>query len=136
MTERLDSTGKIVTVVSSPGEPRELLLFLPGLVLVRLFLLRPLPALDRDLFAAGQRQLACGSILGDRRSGPRVRALFDRHRRNQHVAGSDMDIILDRSAMLVGAVVVHRDRARTDVDVTANDGVAEVGEMIRLGACT
>src|SRR5258705_9821883 len=106
MTERLDSTGKIVTVVSPWGMPRELFLFLRKLLLSRHLLLRSLPAVDRDLFAASQRQLAGRCVLGQRGTRSGGRAFADRHRGHQHVARTDVHVVFDRRAVLVRAIVV------------------------------
>jgi hypothetical protein len=61
---------------------------------LRLFL-RTLPAWDRHLTGASERELFRGRILGNRRSRTDSRPRADAHRRNQHAAGANEHAILD-----------------------------------------
>ena len=65
---------------------------------------------------------------------PVRRPRADGHGRDEHGARADVGPRADRRAVLLLAVVVRRDRAAADVGVGADVGVAEVGEVLRLGA--
>ena len=73
-------------------------------------------------------------VFRDRRAGADVGALADSHRRNQLRIAADERAVLDDRLVLVLAVVVADDRARPDVDVGADRGVAEIGQMVGLRA--
>ena len=97
-------------------------------------LARPLPAGDRHLLRARNRELAGRGVAGQRGAGAERRAATDGHRRDQLRVGADEDVVLDHGAVLVRAVVVAGDGAGADVDVAADGRVADVGEMIGLAA--
>src|SRR5207244_11130785 len=66
--------------------------------------------------------------VGHHRSPP------PRDRGDQLRVAADKDPILADGLMLVSAVVIAGDRAGADVHALADPGIAEVAEMIRLGA--
>src|SRR4051812_17152054 len=76
---------------------------------------RPLPAFERHLLAAGQRELAVRRVLGERaaRAGGGITA--NAQRRHQHVARPDEGAIFDGGLPLVRTVVVASDGAGADV---------------------
>src|SRR6266853_6321434 len=100
-----------------------------------LLLYRPLPARNRHLLHAREGQLACWSVLGEGGSRTECRAPAYAHRRDELGVRADENVVLDDGAVLVRSVVVAHDRAGADVDVSAHLAVADVGEVIRLGAC-
>src|SRR5688572_6941384 len=93
-----------------------------------------LPAFQRHLFAAGQRKLAGGRILGDGAARAGGGVLADAQRRHQHVARADEGAVFDDGLRLVHAVVVAGDGARTNVHALADDGIAEIREVVGLAA--
>src|SRR3990172_4305932 len=91
------------------------------------------PLLDAPRRAAhGER--AGRDVLGDRRAPADVRALADDERRHERRVGADEGAVADPRLVLGPAVVVAGDRAGADVDVLAHGRVAEVREVVRLGA--
>src|SRR6267378_508336 len=102
----------------------------------RSFLLhRPLPARNRHLLHAGEGQLPCRGVLGERGSGAECRAPAHAHRRDELGVRAYENVVLDDGAVLVRSIVVAYDRAGADVDVPAHLAVADIGEVIGLGAC-
>ena len=83
---------------------------------------------------ARHRQLAGRRVLADRRAAADRRAVADRHRRDQHAVAADVHVVADHGAVLVGAVVVGGDAAGAVVDALADRRVAEVGQVVGLGA--
>src|SRR5688500_10649546 len=77
---------------TSPMARLRLLLFL---FLLFLLFFWPLPAFERHLLAARQRELAVGRVLGDGAARARGGVLADAHRRHQHVAGTDESAVFD-----------------------------------------
>ena len=75
-----------------------------------------------------------GHVLGDGAARADVGALAHRDRRHQRGVAADEGAGLDAGGVLVGAVVVAGDGAGPDVDARAHRGVADVGEVRRLGA--
>src|SRR5882762_5760387 len=120
-------TGTILRLAIAPTIPHIRFAFRSTL------LYRPLPAWNGHLLGAGQSQLACRSVLGERGSGAEPRPAADAHRRDKLRVRADENIVLDDGAVLVRPVVVAHDRAGTDVDVAADVAIAYVGEMIGLG---
>src|SRR6267154_746709 len=120
-------TGTILRLAIAPTIPHIRFAFRSTL------LYRPLPAWNGHLLGAGQRQLACRSVLGERGSGAERRPAADPHRRDKLRVRADENIVLDDGAVLVRPVVVAHDRAGTDVDVAADVAIADVGEVIGLG---
>jgi hypothetical protein len=92
---------------------------------------RPRPALQTDLLAPRHTQRPGRRVLGDGRDRA---ARAYRHRRHQHAVAADVHIGFNHRAVLVGAVVVGGDAAGAVVDALTHRGVAQVGEVIRLGA--
>ena len=78
--------------------------------------------------------LSSGRVLRDRRAGADRGACADLHRRHQHRARADERARADLGAPLVHAVVVAGDGAGADVHLLADRRVAEVGEVVGLGA--
>src|SRR5258706_1981647 len=120
-------TGTILRLAIAPTIPHIRFAFRSTL------LYRPLPAWNGHLLGAGQSQLACRSVLGERGSGAERRPAPDPHRRDKLRVRADENIVLDDGAVLVRPVVVAHDRAGTDVDVAADVAVADVGEVIGFG---
>src|SRR5690606_16300805 len=79
-------------------------------------------------------QLPGWRILADRRAGADVRATRNADRCDERRVRSDEAFVLDYGAMLGRAVVVARDRPGPDVHASAHLGIADIGEMVRLGA--
>src|SRR5882762_5565396 len=122
-------TGTILRLAIAPTIPHIRFAFRSTL------LYRPLPAWNGHLLGAGQSQLACRSVLGERGSGPERRPAADPHRRDKLRVRADENVVLYDGSVLVRTVVVTHDRAGAYVDVSAHLAVADVGEVIRLGAC-
>jgi hypothetical protein len=93
-----------------------------------------LPGVDGGLAPARKAQFARGCVGGDGGPGADGRAFADPHRRDQCGVGTDERAIADFGDELVDTVVVAGDGAGADVDVAANLGVAEIGEMVGLAA--
>src|SRR5256885_866046 len=96
---------------------------------------RPLPARNRNLLHAGEGQLPRRGVLGERGSGAECRAPAYARRRDELGVRAYENVVLDDGAVLVRSVVVAHDRAGADVDVSAHLAVADIREVIRLGAC-
>src|SRR5262245_35872442 len=110
---------------AAPTMPHMDLGLLPGL---------GLPARDRHLARARHGELPGGRVLADGGSRADIGAARDAHRRDQRRVRADEALVLDHGAVLRYAVVVAGDRSRADVDARAHLGVADVGEMVGLGA--
>src|SRR5581483_7793876 len=96
--------------------------------------LRPLPAPDRRLTGARDRELARRRIRADRGTGADRGVLADRDGGHERGIGADERAVFDGRAMFVDAVVVAGDRPGADVHAGTDAGVAEIGQMVRLGA--
>src|SRR5262245_53686303 len=92
------------------------------------------PALLDGLLAALERQRAGRHVARDDRAGSYIGALPDRDRRDQRRVGTDEGVLADVGAVLVETVVVAGDGAGADVGVFAHPRVADIGEMVGLGA--
>src|SRR5258707_13779950 len=104
-------TGTMLRLAIAPTIPHMRFAF-------RSFLLhRPLPARNGHLLGAGERQLTCRSVLGERGSGAERRPATDPHRRDQLRVRADQTIRLDDGAGLVRPVVVAPVGAGTDASV-------------------
>src|SRR5690606_38484323 len=68
-----------------------------------------------------------------RRAGTHRRSAPHAHRRHQLHVGTDMHVIPDHRAVLVGAVIVAGDGAGAEVDVAAHRRIADIGQMVGLG---
>ena len=75
-----------------------------------------------------------GASLRDGRAAADGGAVAERHRRHQHAVAADVHVGADHGAVLVGAVVVGGDAAGAEVDALAHRGVAQVGQVVGLGA--
>src|SRR5262249_36885144 len=73
-------------------------------------------------------------VVPDGGAGRDVGVVADRDRRDQLAVAADLHAVADHRAVLAEAVVVAGDRARTDVAVAADGRVADVREVVRLGA--
>src|SRR5258708_8291337 len=91
-------------------------------------------ALDVALLRAGDAERAVGHVLGDRRAGRGVGVVADRDRRDERGVDAAVDAAADPRPVLGAAVVVGRDRARAEVRVVTDVGVADVGQVRHLGA--
>src|SRR5439155_18285247 len=91
-----------------------------------------LPAGNRYLPAARQRELPRRRVLGDGRARADVGAARHAHRRDERGIGTDKALVLDHRAVLLDAVVIAGDGARADVGPGADLGVADVAQMIGL----
>ena len=85
-------------------------------------------------FARATVSCPAGASLAMVEPPPMVRAVADRHRRDQHAVAADVHVVADHRAVLVRAVVVGGDAAGAVVDARADRGVAEVGEVVGLRA--
>ncbi len=74
------------------------------------------------------------NVAHDGGAGGDVDVVADLDRRDQLRIAADHAAVADLGYVLVVAVVIHGDDAATDVGLAANDGVAEVAQMARLGA--
>ena len=95
---------------------------------------RPLPTFDGHLLRARDGQLARRCITRDRAAGADRRALAHGDRRHQLAVGADESVVVDDGLVLVGAVVVAGDRACADIHVAADRRIAEIAQMVGLGA--
>ncbi len=84
--------------------------------------------------ARASGQLTGRRVLRDRRAAADRRAGADLDRRHQHAVAADVRVGADRRAVLVRAVVVGGDAAGAEVDPLADLRIAEIGQVIRLGA--
>src|SRR5262245_63822670 len=98
------------------------------------FLGRALPARAMLLRLGVDDEPPRRGVLPDGGAGADSRALRHRDRRDELHVGADLHLVFDHGAVLARAVVVAGDGARPDVDVAADRGVADIGEMVRLGA--
>src|SRR4029077_16192575 len=105
---------------------------LPGLLLLRL---PPRgPAFLVDLGSPGEGQGARGNVFGDGRPGADVGPVPDRHGRHELDVATDEGLRSDPRGVLLVPVVIARDDPGADVRARADLRVAEVGEVLRLGA--
>ena len=92
------------------------------------------PARPLFLLVALQRQRTASHILGDDAAGADIGAVADLDRGDQRRIRADERARADVRVVLVEAVVVAKDRARADVGAGADAAIAEIGQMIGLGA--
>ena len=95
---------------------------------------RARPARQRSRPWRAPRSAGRAARHGDRRAGADGRARAHRDRRHQHAVAAHVHVVAEHGAVLVGAVVVGGDAAGAVVDAFAHRGVAQVGEMVGLGA--
>src|SRR5271166_6856901 len=91
------------------------------------------PSWTRLLPAAGDGERVRLDVLGDDGAGADIGAVTDGHRRDEGGVRANEGARADVGPELVEAVVVAGDRARADVGVRPNPGVADVAEVIDLG---
>src|SRR5690606_36529449 len=89
---------------------------------------------DVGLPAARDAQAAGRHVAIDRAAGPDHGAVADGHRRDQRRVRADEGAGADVGTVFGKAVVVAHDRAGADVGLGADPRVAEVGQVIGLGA--
>src|SRR6266542_7107392 len=92
------------------------------------------PPLLRHLPRVAEREGTGGDGLGDDRAGRDVGAVADLDRRDEDRIGADEGSGADPGGVLPLAVVVAGDRPGADVRAGADEGVAEVSEVVRLRA--
>ncbi len=92
------------------------------------------PARLGDLAGTAEGEGVRGDLLGDAAASGDVGAVADGDRGDQGGVGADEDAVADGGLVLVDAVVVAGDDAGADVDAGTDDRVAEVGEVVGLGA--
>src|SRR5512133_2110983 len=92
------------------------------------------PAFLRDLPRPPEGEGARGDGLGHDGARGHVRARADLDGRHEDRVGPDERAVPDAGLVLLLAVVVAGDGARADVRAGAHEGVADVGEVVRLGA--
>src|SRR5271168_5648582 len=90
------------------------------------------PAGFIHLTPARNSQPIRGHILRDRRTGGHIRAVAHAHGRDQRRIAADKNLRADGRAVLRHAVVVAGDRSRTDIRSSADRGVADVAQVLRL----
>src|SRR5688572_26797561 len=91
-------------------------------------------SLDHTLRRSAQRERIGRNVLRDGRAGADIRAAADADRRDELRVGADERAIFDDGLVFVLTVVVARDRARADVHVRADVGIADVRKVRRLCA--
>src|SRR5579864_9732880 len=123
---------RIGTTLRSDVAPTMPHMMLAPPLLGPLLLPRALPAGDRHLSRARERQLARRRFLHDRTAPADRRARANGDRRDQHAVRSDVHVVADERLMLVRTVVIRRDRARAIVHAAADDRVADIREVIGL----
>src|SRR6267154_1451432 len=73
-------------------------------------------------------------VAHDGGAGGDIDVVADSDRRDQLRIATDHAAIADAGFVLVVAVVIHGDDAAADIRLAANDSVAEIAQMARLGA--
>src|SRR5690606_20568965 len=92
------------------------------------------PALLHDLLGPGGREGARGNVAHHGGPGAHVGAVSHAHRRHELRIAADEDVATEHGLVLVLAVVIAGDGSRPDVRVFADVRVADVAEVVRLGA--
>ena len=91
------------------------------------------PTFLNNLFAPPQSQCVRRHVLGDHRAGPDIGARADLHRHQRRIRADERPLA-DGGAMLGAAVVIAGNGAGSNIGVGADNGVADVAQMIGLGA--
>src|SRR6185436_10503118 len=81
------------------------------------------PPVDGALWPGRHRQRPRWNVLPDDRAGPRVGAVADAHRGDEHRVRSGPDVRTDGRPVLGHTVVVDEDRRGADVALLADRGV-------------
>src|SRR5947208_10738123 len=102
--------------------------------MISAFLSRWFPGRDRHLPGARHGELSRRRVLADGRAGADIGAARDAHRRHQRRVRADEAVVLDHRAVLRRAVVVASDGSSTHVHAATDLGVADVREVVGLGA--
>ena len=92
------------------------------------------PSVFGDLVGAAEGEGVGGDGVGDAGAGGDVGPGTDLDGGDEGGVGADEGSVADGGGVLEGAVVVAGNGSGTDVDACADDGVAEVGEVVGLGA--
>ena len=91
------------------------------------------PALDVALTALAHGERTGRDVAADHAAGAGVGAVADLDGCDEHVVRTGAGVRADHGAVLVHAVVVHRDRRRADVGLDTDLGVADVRQVRHLG---
>ena len=91
------------------------------------------PAGLRGLAAAAESERIFGDVFGDRASGGDVGSGTDANGSDEGGVGADEGSIADDGLVLVDAVVVAGDGSRAYIDSLADDGVAEIVQVVGFG---
>src|SRR5664279_1320140 len=92
------------------------------------------PALAINLLRARQRQGVRGHILGDDASRADIGALADPDRRDERAVRADERACANVGLVLAIAIIIAGDRACSYVGARANVSIADIGQVIDLGA--
>ena len=87
-----------------------------------------------DLARPAEGQGTGRDVLGDDAARRHVGAAADLHWRDQGAVGADERLRANHGAPLAVAIVVHGDRAGADVGGRADVGIAQIGQVVGLGA--
>src|ERR1700722_18582996 len=87
-----------------------------------------------DLLRAAESKRIFGYIFCDAGTGGHVRAVGKSERGDEGGVRSDEDTVADSGLRLVHAVVVAGDDTGADIHTASDDGIAEIGEVVGLGA--
>src|SRR5205823_7612673 len=94
------------------------------------------PAGDPFLFGAFDRETVGLDIARDHRSRPDDSAVANSHRRHQRRVRADERAGADHRPIFAEPIIIAGDRAGADVRPRADRGIADVGQVIDLGALT
>src|SRR5688572_31636599 len=94
------------------------------------------PGFFDDLWRALDGQGTRRDVFRDHGAGSNVRAFANRQGSDETRVRPYEGVVTDRRVVLVDAVVVARDRPRTDVDAISHRGIADVREVVGLGAAS
>src|SRR5262249_59298514 len=92
------------------------------------------PAFLDGLAGAAKSQGVVRNIVGDSGPSRHISASADAHRRNQRSVTADKGAVFNYGYMLFCAVVVAGNGSRAHVDLLAHLGIAEVSQVVGLGA--
>ena len=92
------------------------------------------PAFAHAFLAVVEYQRSRGNVMAHRARGSDVNVVAQGDRRHQSGIAADLHAVADRRLIFLEAVVVARDRAGANVGVAADGHVAEIREMVGLGA--